>query len=365
MASCVILDKPGGPDSLRLSDNVPGVPSMDEALTETEIDIEILAVSLNYRDIAHVRHLKARNLPWVPCSDCVGVVTRCGPDCNSVRPGDRVCPLFFPLWRDGPPESLPQLAGALGGANALVGGMTPGVLRRRMRLREEQAIKVPAYLSDAEASTLPCAALTAWTALTDFGRGGLKKGDVVLLEGTGGVSLFALLFAKALGLRVIITSSSDAKLQRCQALGADATINYKKTPRWGRAAARIGRDGMGVDLVVDVGGPTTLGEALDALRIGGRVAMLGNLGGRGGAIRRLDRVFYKAATIRGVVVGNRRGFNDMLRAMRAGHIRPIIDMVFAMDGFRGAFARAAGPKGFGKVVISLADSSTSRPRAKL
>jgi len=193
----------------------------------------------------------------------------------------------------------------------LEGGMTQGVLRERLEAHEKTLIKIPDYLTDAEASTLPCAGVTAWSALTDFSLDKLKPGSTILLQGTGGVSLFCLQFAKALQLKVIITSSSDAKLKRAKDLGADAGINYRTNAKWGKEAYKLSNGG--VDVVVDVGGAGTLTHALDAVRVGGRIMMVGNLAGRSGEIKRLDRIFYKAVRIYGVVVGHRQGFEEMLK----------------------------------------------------
>mmetsp|Transcript_8263 Transcript_8263/g.15584 ORF Transcript_8263/g.15584 Transcript_8263/m.15584 type:complete len:241 (-) Transcript_8263:146-868(-) len=239
--------------------------------------------------------------------------------------------------------------------------MTQGVLCERLDAHENTLIKIPDYLTDAEASTLPCAAVTAWSALTDFSLEKLKPGSSILLQGTGGVSLFCLQFAKALQLKVIITSSSDAKLERAKELGADAGINYRTNKKWGREAHKLSNGG--VDLVVDVGGAGTLSHALDAVRVGGRIMMVGNLAGRSGEIKRLDRIFYKAVRIYGVVVGHRRGFQEMLQVMNRAKIRPIVDKVFGFKDAKKAFDYMAEGKGrFGKIVVNVGASKTIHSR---
>jgi len=217
-ASAVILEREAGAkaNKLRLHPDVDtlGLGYGASPLAADSVEMRVKAVSLNFRDVVHAKYLRPKNLPFIPCSDCVGEVIKVGRDVRDLRVGDRVCPLFFPHWKAGHPETFRLLRGALGGANALEGGMTQGVLRATLRAKEAEVVKVPNFLTDEEASTLPCAGLTAYCAV----RGGYeyemdarrKKGvkrPVMLVEGTGGVSLFALQFATALGCKVICTSS--------------------------------------------------------------------------------------------------------------------------------------------------------------
>ena len=235
-----------------------------------EVRVAIAASSLNYRDLLTVTDPVARNLPYprIPNSDGAGTVTAVGPGVTGVAVGDRVASCFFQDWRDGP-CSLAAMASALGGA-------LDGVLAEEVVLKADGVVPVPDHLSMEQAASLPCAALTAWNALVEAGR--LKAGDTVLLLGTGGVSIFALQFAKMMGARVILTSSSDEKLDRAKAMGADEVINYRRTPDWQTAALDL-TDGQGVDVTVEVGGAGTLPRSIEATRVAGTVALIGVLTG--------------------------------------------------------------------------------------
>src|SRR5690606_11683980 len=266
-----------------------------------------------------------QRLPLIPLSDGVGEVIAVGEGCHRVKVGDRVSPHFFPTWVAGEP-SRARMRPALGGP-------LDGALTEQWCLDEEALVPVPEHLTDEEASTLPCAAVTAWNALTV--RGSLGPADTVLLQGTGGVSLFALQLAKALGARVILTSSSDEKLKRARELGADHTLNYRTHPEWGREAMAIA-GGDGVDLVVEVGGAGTLAQSLTAVRPGGQVSLIGVLSGSGGDIN-LIPILMQNVRLQGITVGDRDSFEAMNRAITQHRIRPVIERVFPFEQHVEAF----------------------------
>jgi NADPH:quinone reductase-like Zn-dependent oxidoreductase len=222
------------------------------------------------------------------------------------------------------------------------------MLMQEKVMSEESLVKVPDYLSDEEAATLPCAALTAWSALS---LGGLQAGQTVLLQGTGGVSMFALQFAKAMGARVIITSSQDEKLEKAKALGADEVINYKSTPEWGKVARGL-TEKQGVDHIVEVGGAQTLKQSLRAIRVGGHISMIGVLSGVASEINVLP-ILMQQVRVQGVLVGSREGFESMNRAMAQHEIRPVLDKTFALEEVPEALQYMADGKHFGKICISL------------
>src|SRR5262245_26261321 len=268
-----------------------------------EVIVDMKAASLNYRDLLFVTTGGGNPLPLVPFSDGAGVVSAIGSGVSRVKVGDRVCPLYFQSWLSGPVTEEKR-------AKSL-GGPLDGVLQQRVKLTADGVSKIPDYLSFEEAATLPCAALTAWRAIAFEAPVG--PGDTVLVQGTGGVSIFALQFAKARGARVIATSSSDAKLERVRALGADETINYKTTPDWG-AKARELTGGRGVDVVIEVGGENTFAQSLDAARVGGAVVVIGILGGFSAPVM-VPVVFAKNLRIFGISVGSREQFDDMCAHM--------------------------------------------------
>ena len=312
-------------------------------LGEHEVAVAIKAVSLNYRDLLVSRNTYFCNIPngLVPCSDGAGDVVAVGKQVRSLAVGDRVATLFFPHWQGGRPDAA-SVTGALGAESA-------GAFTERFVSDESGLIKLPAGLSHAEAATLPCAALTAWNCL--FEAGSLVPGQTVLLQGTGGVSIFALQFAKAAGARVIITSSSDAKLERARALGADHGINYKTHPDWSQEALRV-TGGRGVDVVIEVGGPGTLEQSLASVCIGGRIAYVGVLTGLAGQANPV-MLIPKAAAIHGIFVGSRAMFADMLGAMTLHGIKPQIDREFAFGEAPAALARLESGGHFGKIVIRV------------
>lgn len=306
-----------------------------------EVVVRVHAASLNYRDILIARQAGTRSAPLVPLSDAAGVVAEIGAGVTHVAVGDRVAGSFFQGWGAGEFQEAHH-ASALGGA-------IDGVLAELVRLRADAVVKLPGALSFEEGATLPCAGLTAWNAL--FVAGAPVPGDTVLVEGTGGVSLFGLQFARAAGANVIVTSSSDAKLDRARGLGATASINYGKTPSWGEEARRLS-GGRGVDHVLDVGGPSTLNQAFMATRTGGAVSVIGVLTGFSGEIQ-TAAILQKALRVRGIYVGSVAMFEAMVRAIDAHKIKPVIDRVFAFDEAPAAYDYLASGQHFGKVVIRV------------
>src|SRR5262249_28365785 len=250
-------------------------------------------------------------LPLIPFSDGAGEVVAIGDGVKRVAVGDRVCPLFFQSWFDGRPDAASR--------RLSLGGTRPGVLQETMVLDAEGVSKIPAHLSFQEAATLPCAALTAWRALFEEAR--LQPGETVLVQGTGGVSIFALQFAKLAGAAVIVTSSSDEKLARARALGADHTINYRTVPEWGKAAADWA--GGGVNHVVEVGGTNTFQQSLEAARVGGTILVIGVLSGISQQIA-IPSLFGKNLHVIGLSVGSRRMFETMSAAIGRNGMRPVI-----------------------------------------
>jgi NADPH:quinone reductase-like Zn-dependent oxidoreductase len=308
-----------------------------------EVKVRVRAVSLNYRDVLIARGAeKALRSPRVPASDGAGEVVAVGTGVTRWKVGDRVMASFFPHWVDGELSDAHH-ASALGGHGA------DGMLREEVVLPEHSWVRVPAGYSFEEAATLPCAGVTAWQAL--FEVASLRPGETVLLQGSGGVSVFALQLARAAGARVLMTSSSADKARRLRELGADEVIDYRAHPGWGeRAWALTG--GRGVDLVVDVGGQATINQSSAALRYGGTVSMLGVLTGARGEVD-LHAIFHRRQTIRGVYVGSVSMFGRLVAAMERTGIRPVIDRTFAFDDARAAFEHLASARHLGKVVVSL------------
>lgn len=324
-----------GLKNLVLTDSPEPQPGSREAV------VKFHAASLNYRDLlfAWGRYNPNPKFPAVPASDGAGEVVAIGKDVTRWKPGDRVCPIFMQGWIEGEPSE--------GHARtALGGGDLAGVLREYGAFHENGLVRIPAHLSFEEAASLPCAAVTAWNALVQLGN--VTAGDTVLILGTGGVSIFALQFAKMHGARVIATSSSDSKLERVRKLGADETINYRKTPDWDKEVLRL-TDGIGVDHVVEVGGAGTLPKSVNAVRIGGLVSVIGVLASGSG----LDpiKVLMKSLRVQGIFVGSRRMFEDMNRAITVNRLRPVIDKTFAFAQARKALEYMQSGSHFGKIVV--------------
>ncbi len=308
-----------------------------------QVLLKMGAISLNYRDLLMVRgHYNPKQpLPLIPCSDGVGRVEATGEGVERVAVGDRVATMFTQTWIGGPPTQQ-KIRGTLGGPH-------DGALCEYMVLDAEGVSPVPQHLSDAEAACLPCAALTAWSALVT--QGDVGAGDVVLVQGTGGVSLFALLFAQMLGARVIVTSSSDEKLQRARALGAWQTVNYAENPKWGKEV-RNKTDGVGVDHIVEVGGAGTLEQSFAAARVGAQISVIGVLSGVTSKLNVIP-ILMNNLRLQGILVGSREGFEAMCRAIDAHSLRPVIDRTFAFAETPAAFEHLASAKHFGKIAIEI------------
>ncbi len=329
---------------IETTDGIDGLKLAEVALPDPgpgEVRVRLKANAINYRDLSVISDPAARGipLPRIPNSDGAGEVLATGPGVTGFAPGDRVAGCFFQDWVDGP-CSAEAMASALGGA-------LDGVLAEEANLKAQGLVKIPEHLSYAEAATLPCAALTAWRALVPVGR--VKAGDTVLLLGTGGVSIFALQFARLMGLRAIITSSSDEKLARARALGAWQVVNYRSTPDWEQAVLGL-TGGRGVDLTVEVGGPGTLQKSLAATRVAGTVAFIGVLAG--GQVDPLP-IMRKSLTVQGIYVGSRNLFRDMNRAIAAAELRPVIDRTFAFEEAPKAYRAMQAAGHFGKLVIEI------------
>jgi len=298
------------------------------------------AASLNYRDLLTVQGKGGPfRLPLIPFSDGAGEVAAVGEGVTRIAVGDRVCPLFFQSWFDGRPTATSR--------RLALGGTRPGVLQETMLLDAEGVSRIPAHLSFQEAATLPCAALTAWRALFEEAR--LKPGDTVLVQGTGGVSIFALQFARLAGATVIATSSSDDKLERARALGADHTINYRSVPEWGKAAADWAG---GVDHIVEVGGKDTFQQSLEAARVGGTILVIGVLSGFAQQIA-IPSLFGKNLHVIGLSVGSRRMFDNMAAAIGRNRVKPVIDRTFGFDAVPEALKLMQQGGHFGKIVVEF------------
>jgi NADPH:quinone reductase-like Zn-dependent oxidoreductase len=278
-------------------------------------------------------------LPAVPFSDGAGEIAAVGSNVTRWKVGDRVCPIFIQGWIEGEPSMQKNRA-------TLGAGAMDGVLREYGAFNENGLVRIPEYLSFEEAATLPCAAVTAWDALVCSGK--LKAGETVLTLGTGGVSIFALQFAKLHGAKVIITSSSDQKLARARELGADETINYKNVPDWDKEVLRL-MNRVGVDHVIEVGGTGTLSKSLNSARVGGHVALIGVLTTEGD-FNPLS-VLMKGVRLQGIFVGSRQMFEDMNRAIEANRMKPVIDKVFSFDEVDEALKYMESGSHFGKIVI--------------
>jgi len=325
-----------GLDSLKLTERPQPRPGSGQVL------LKMRAFSLNYRDLMVVKGMynpKLR-LPLIPLSDGVGEVVAVGDGVTRVKTGVRVAGNFIPKWVAGEPTEEK--------ARSALGGDPDGLLAEYAVLDAEAVVPVPAHLTDEEAATLPCAAVTAWHALIT--EGNLKAGDAVLVQGTGGVSIFALQFARLTGARVIITSSSDAKLASARELGATDGINYKTTPDWEEKVREL-TGGVGVDHVVEVGGAGTLGKSLRAVRLGGRISLIGVLAG-GGQVNPLP-ILMKNVRVQGIFVGSREMFEAMNRAISLHQLRPVVDRVFPFAEAREAYRYMESAAHFGKICLRI------------
>jgi len=324
-------------------DSLTQVERPDPTAAPYHAVIKVRAASLNYRDLLTIegKYNPRLPLPLVPLSDGVGEVIAVGDGVTRVKMGDRVAANFSQKWLGGEP--------ARAKLGASLGGPLDGMLTQYRALNEEGLVHVPDHLTDEEAATLPCAAVTAWNSLINMGE--LSAGETVLVQGTGGVSIFALQFAKISGARVIVTSSSDEKLERAKKLGADFGVNYTTTPDWDKRAKEI-TGGIGVDHIIEVGGAGTFGKSLRAIKIGGHIGMIGNLAGNATEVN-LVLILMQNLRIQGVMVGSRDTFESMNRAIALHEMRPVIDRVFAFDEARQAFEHMKSGSHFGKICIKF------------
>jgi len=309
-----------------------------------QVVVKVKACSLNFRDLGIVRgtyRMPVReNL--IPLSDGAGEVIEVGPGVTRVKVGDRVAGCFFQRWAGGDAPSDVH--------TSALGGGIDGMLAEYAVLEEDGVVKIPAHLSLEEGATLPCAGVTVWNAMMEHAK--LIAGQTVLLQGTGGVSIFGLQLARMMGIQVIITSSSDDKLARAEALGANQGINYKTTPDWEKAALGL-TGGRGVDHVVEVGGAATLARSFGAIRVGGKITMIGGLSGPATEINP-GLIFARRANVQGISVGSMQMFEAMSRAIAASGIKPVVDKIFAFDEAQAAYRHMASGAHFGKIVIRVA-----------
>ena len=308
-----------------------------------QVRVRIRAASLNFRDLMVIKggYGPRQTLPRIPLSDAAGEIEEIGAGVKRIKAGDRVVCCFAPLWLEGPPSQEKM--------DTSLGAFVDGVLCESIVLSEEGVLPIPAHLSLAEAATLPCAALTAWNAL--FVEDRVSPGQTVVLQGTGGVSLFALQFARLAGARVIVTSSSDGKLARARELGAAEGINYKTTPDWEKEVRRL-TAGRGADHIVEVGGAGTLNRSLGCLRMGGMISMIGVLTGASAEVR-TAAILFRAARIHGIYVGSRASFEDMNRAISLHGLHPVISDTFPFAEAPAALRHMESGNHFGKIVLTL------------
>jgi NADPH:quinone reductase-like Zn-dependent oxidoreductase len=329
--------KPGekGIDALHVQEMSP------RPLKPLEVSVRVHAASLNYRDLINVSRGVAKEL--IPLSDGAGVVEEVGKEVTRLKKGDRVLGLFFPLWQSGEID-VNKFSFARGGAPV------DGMLAQLVYGHEESFLKFPEYLSYEEASTLPCAGLTAWNALVVQGR--LKPGETLVILGTGGVGIFGLQLAKNLGARVVMLSSKDEKLEKAKKMGADELINYQKNPNWEEVVMEK-TSKIGADLVLELGGIGTLARSMAAARVSGRISMVGVLTGSEGQVNPLP-IIRKSLSVNGIYVGSCDMLKDLHNALEVSRIKPVIDRVFEFDRAKEAYDYMKSGQHFGKIVIRLA-----------
>lgn len=329
------LKKPGGLDNILLCDaDVPKPKS-------NQIVIKIAASSLNYHDLLVALGFIPTDDRRVPLSDAAGEIVEIGSDVKDWKVGDHVMSVCFPNWQNGAPKY--ELL-------SFIGDHEDGYATEYIAIQETAVTKMPSYMNFAQAATLPCAGLTAWRALVDDGN--LKAGETVLVQGTGGVSIFALQLAKSMGAKVIATSSSEEKLNRLKELGADEVINYKETPEWGKEVlAKTNNEG--VDHVIEVGGGGTFGESVRATKLGGHIALIGVLSGPNASEIVLPRIFLKQIRMSGISMANKESQIAMIDYLETNQIEPIISDSFPLSKLADAFQHQIDNKHFGKISITM------------
>ena len=330
-----VLRAPGGLDRIEIVERDVVKPRTDE------VCVRIHASSLNFHDYAVVNGSIPTEDRRVLMSDGAGEVVEVGESVREFAIGDHVVSTFFPNWIDGEITATKR--------DGTPGDRGEGMAAEYVTAPVNAFTHAPVGFSHAESATLPCAALTAWRALMVEAQ--IKPGDTVLTMGTGGVSIFALQFARAAGARVIATSSSEAKLERLRAMGASATVNYAEDAKWGKTVRKL-TDGRGVDAVVEIGGPGTLAQSIAACRMGGHISLIGVLTGVAGEVP-TAAFFYSNLTMAGITVGSRAQQLDMTRAIEANGIEPVIDRSFALDEIGDAFRYQEAGRHFGKIGITL------------
>jgi NADPH:quinone reductase-like Zn-dependent oxidoreductase len=331
----IILDTGGGYDKVTVGKRDAARPKFGE------ITVRLHANSLNYHDFAVVSGMWGPSEPRIPMADGAGIVIGVGEGVTEFSLGDNVVSTFFPTWLAGEP--------LVEGFATTPGDGVDGYARETVTASANSFTLAPKGWSHVEASTLTTAALTSWRAL--MSDDALKPGDTVLVQGTGGVSIFALQFAKMAGATVIATSSSDEKLDKLKTLGADHLINYKKTANWGEVAREI-TDGRGVDHIVEVGGPATLNQSMLAARVGAHISVIGILTGLGGEVS-IVTALVKQLRLQGLIVGNRTQQQEMVKAIDANNMRPIVDKVFPLENIVEAFRYQETNKHFGKICLEM------------
>mmetsp|Transcript_19459 Transcript_19459/g.23669 ORF Transcript_19459/g.23669 Transcript_19459/m.23669 type:complete len:343 (+) Transcript_19459:90-1118(+) len=333
MMKQVQLAKPGGLDNLLYVD--AKVPKSKDY----EVIVKVGASSLNYHDLLVAQGGIPTRDRRVPLSDCGGVIYQVGESVSKWKEGDSVISCSYPFWTNGPPKASLM---------KFIGDNLDGYATEYIAVPETSLTRAPKNWSHEEAATLPCAGLTAWVALVEFGK--LKAGEIVLVQGTGGVSIFALQLAKAMGAKVIATSSSEQKLKRLRELGADEVINYKTTPNWGREVLkRTNNDG--VDHVIEVGGGETFGESVRCTKLGGHIALIGVLSGPAASQIILPHIFLKQIRLSGIAMGNHQHQKNMIEFLDQSSIRPIISDRFPLNKLSEAFQHQIDNNHFGKISI--------------
>lgn len=312
-------------------------------LKENEVLVQMEAVSLNYRDLLMVtgNYNPKLKLPLVPCSDGCGIIIKKGSQVTQFKEGVRVVLLFAQGWYDGKP--FKQIF------KKTLGGPLQGTLQKYRVVAESEIVLAPKHLTPVEASTLPCAGLTAWSSLVELGK--VIPGETVMVLGTGGVSIFALQIAKVLGAKVILTSSSQEKLQKAKKLGADSLIHYKQNPEWEKEVLKL-TNFEGVDHIIEVGGVGTLEKSIKSIKPGGTIYLIGVLAGKQAPVD-LTPVLMQNIRIQGVIVGHKRSLTEMIRAFEFHNIKPIVDTVFSFEDAPKAFEYLKSGSHFGKICIHI------------